>query len=102
MSRNHTPGPWVLGFEDISPDMFVLAADGNTIVADCYSNAPDDLNIPQFLEATANARLISQAPHLLNLAELALRCLREDEYPELRQRLREAICAATGEDEDDL
>jgi hypothetical protein len=34
-------------------------------------------------------------PHesLRELCEVALRCLREDEYPELREQIRQALCS---------
>lgn len=46
----------------------------------------------------ANARLIAAAPDLLTLCETCLRVLYEDEHPNLRQALREAIAKARGAD----
>lgn len=96
MSR-HTAGPWEW--------------DGTPWQYDSDNEAPwlmqspwDGINSKRILggsiycESEADARLIAKAPELLEAAELALRFLREDEYPTFRQQLRKLITEITGEE----
>ena len=85
-TTQHTPGPWS---EDPEGEVAVSIEDANgNVVADVYGPAEDN----------PNARLIASAPELLELCEESLRALHEDDFPILKDKLRAAIAAATGED----
>ena len=87
----HTPGPWINDGTTISarPD----PENSLTYVAPICTM--DEDWTPELL--AANARLIALAPDLLDLCERSLRALSEDDFPSLRDDLREAIRRATGE-----
>lgn len=57
---------------------------------------PQNRYIAQIEEGTMeDARLLAAAPELLNLCEKSLLALHEDDFPSLREALRNAITKAT-------
>ena len=62
MSAKYTPGPWHIGIRRPSSDKFIYGPSGEE-VADC------DMLPNHQHENTANARLISAAPELLEVLE---------------------------------
>lgn len=93
----HTPFPWSVEYDENGDACLVVGEDG-TLVAHCYPESPLDLGLPSEVEYQANRELILAIPGMLECLELALRFLREDEYPEFRERLRTLITELTGEE----
>ena len=99
MTDKHTPGPWaVWPTADSMIDVAVGPAVGGVAVCQIVTADGRGINTDEAMErGNANARLIASAPDLLDLCERALRALSEDDFPSLRDDLREAIRRATGE-----
>jgi len=60
--NKHTPGPWQVTMLHGEPARAVTNRD-NVLVADCYPDTHEDLQLPQSYQA--NARLIAAAPEML-------------------------------------
>lgn len=99
MTDKHTPGPWaVWPTADSMIDVAVGPAVGGVAVCQIVTADGRGINTDEAMErGNANARLIASAPELLDLCERSLRALSEDDFPSLRDDLREAINQATGE-----
>ena len=98
------PYPWKLCSNEQEQNFQITGADGlpvavmhtqNSALVAPWRNkklSPKDIWLQISNEREqANARLITAAPKLFDLCELALRCLQEDDFPSLRQDLRETI-----------
>ena len=94
--KQHTPFPWRAVYDDLG-DCCLIIGEGDTLVADVYRPSPD-FRLPGETEYQANRELILGIPAMLECLELSLRFLREDEYPDFRERLRTLITELTGEE----
>lgn len=96
MKMPHTPGPWT--FDDKSTEVEINGIDGS-MVASCFTG--DCYGQLNWERMTANARLISAAPELINAANVALAVIAKQYVTkdglEAAMMLREAIAKATGE-----
>jgi hypothetical protein len=90
MKSSHTPGPWSCSYtSNHAHDYRLFKADGMPLPLNVVAN--------DHSEQRATAQLIASAPDLLELCELSLRALHEDDFPDLRDKLRTAINKATGD-----
>jgi len=103
--NKHTPGPWQVTRLHGEPARAITNRD-NVLVADCYPDTHEDLQLPQSYQA--NARLIAAAPDLLEV----LKDITPEEYGcskrhtfitapdcqdcQIAQRARDAIAKAEG------
>lgn len=81
MTKQHTPGPWVVG------EHGTINASGRLIATTAlYGDDEDEPNMD----------LLALAPELLRVAKFALQC--GDWPPETREEIREIIKKAKGEE----
>ena len=80
MSNTYTPGPWNASKSQYQGLVISEATGANVAVT----------------HDVKDADLVAAAPKMLELCELALRCLDEDEFPTLRDDLRAVIYEAKG------
>jgi hypothetical protein len=76
---NHTPGPWHQGNKP-GQNLYIFDNQGRAIV-----QSVEVKNVP----------LIASAPNLLNLCERAFRALNWDDFPQLKEDLKNEIEKAT-------
>ena len=108
----HTPGPWTLKLGKYGSPHVIEWAPGKTYGQIAQVNTPSFQELPEANtaeECEANARLISQAPRLLEMLTLIVDTgfEAEDEYggkhwaisEKIRELAREAIAAATQAEE---
>lgn len=87
----HTPGPWIIGFDDGSGESYITA---NQVVV--VRGGEDGWGVMNGVENPADARLIAAAPDLLEALERIVAC---DPYKQSSAAIiaREAIAKARGE-----
>jgi len=85
---NHTPGPWACTYtSNHAHDYRLTRPNGQPLPINAEANDRS--------EQRANARLIAMAPNLLNLCERAVRALNWDDFPQLKEDLKNEIEKAT-------
>ena len=85
---NHTPGPWACTYtSNHAHDYRLTRPNGQPLPINAEANDRS--------EQRANARLIAMAPNLLNLCERAFRALNWDDFPQLKEDLKNEIEKAT-------
>lgn len=65
----HTPGPWEVTWcgDPLEESRYVVdKSDPPMLIADCWPDSPDDFNLPQSWEYSANAKLIAAAPKMFD------------------------------------
>lgn len=91
----HTAGPWKVTHGHGDKNRLVTNS-YNVLIADVYSDSPEDLGLPQKFEYPANARLIAAAPALLEVVKHVL-AMSDDAYltghPEWYEIVKEAAAA---------
>jgi hypothetical protein len=68
----HTPGPWKHSFESTNQDWAIVTNSAGSIIANVNTETgPDAVSVPAMrqMPAEANARLIAQAPALLEVCQ---------------------------------